>query len=115
MKFNPKQPYKVPPISKSKLKDIQASLSKEITEAQVAIAQINGFLQGLPETRNALMNPIFLKEAVESSEIENINTTLLEVLQRQAGKRLLASGARQPRARIVLPRSLLFMTISHEG
>lgn len=88
MEFNPKTPYKVPPISKVKLRLIQDSLSKEITEARVAIAQIKGFLQGLPETSSALMNPIFLKEAVESSEIENINTTLLEVLQRQVAPNL---------------------------
>jgi Fic family protein len=83
MNYDPKTAYRVPPISNTKLKAIQDSLSKEITEARVAIAQIKGFLQGLPETSGALMNPIFLKEAVESSEIENINTTLLEVLQRQ--------------------------------
>jgi Fic family protein len=83
MTFKPDEPYRVPPISKKNLKDIQASLAKEITDAQVAVAQIKGFLEGLPESSSALMNPIFLKEAVESSEIENINTTLLEVLQRQ--------------------------------
>lgn len=83
MSFDPKVPYKVPPISKKDLETIQGNLAEEVTTARVAIAQIKGFLRGLPETSIALMNPIFLKEAVESSEIENINTTLLEVLQRQ--------------------------------
>lgn len=83
MKFVPQEPYKVPPITKKALSVAQANLSEELTSARVAIAQIKGFLRGLPETSVALMNPIFLKEAVESSEIENINTTLLEVLQRQ--------------------------------
>lgn len=83
MKFDPKTPYRVPPIDGVQLKKIQSNLTDETTKARVAIAQIKGFLRGLPETSNALMNPIFLKEAVESSEIENINTTLLEVLQRQ--------------------------------
>ncbi len=81
--FDPKIPYDVPQISASKLKEVQTALAKEVTEAQVAIAQIKGFLRGLPNTSTALMNPIFLKEAVESSGIEYINTTLLEVLQRQ--------------------------------
>ena len=83
MEYNPKLPYKVPPISTEVLKDIQGSLSRELTEANIAIAQIKGFLRGLPQSSVALMNPLFVKEAVESSEIENINTTLLEVMQRQ--------------------------------
>lgn len=83
MIFDPSTPYKVPPIRQAVLKEVQDNLSDELTAARVAIAQIKGFLRGLPETSVALMNPIFLKEAVESSEIENINTTLLEVLQRQ--------------------------------
>ena len=83
MAYDPKIPYKVPPIQAKTLQDIQASLYRELTEANIAIAQIKGFLRGLPQSSIALMNPLFVKEAVESSEIENINTTLLEVMQRQ--------------------------------
>ena len=83
MEYNPNIPYKVPPISIGALKSMQSSLSIELTEANIAIAQIKGFLRGLPQSSGALMNPLFVKEAVESSEIENINTTLLEVMQRQ--------------------------------
>lgn len=83
MTFDPKVPYKVPPLEASELKDIQLHLAKELTEANIAIAQIKGFLRGLPQSSSALMSPLFVKEAVESSEIENINTTLLEVMQRQ--------------------------------
>ncbi len=83
MVYDPKMPYKVPPIQESTLQDIQFSLTRELTEANIAIAQIKGFLRGLPQSSVALMNPLFVKEAVESSEIENINTTLLEVMQRQ--------------------------------
>jgi len=83
MEFNPRIPYNVPPIKSSQLKDIQEAIADDLMKAREAIAQIRGFLSGLPGTQYALMNPIFLKEAVESSEIENINTTLLEVLQRQ--------------------------------
>lgn len=83
MQFDPIAPYKVPPLKLSQLRDIQNEISDELIKARVAVAKISGFLSGLPGTQHALMNPIFLKEAVESSEIENINTTLLEVLQRQ--------------------------------
>ena len=83
MTYDPKMPYKVPPIQTETLQGIQTSLSRELTEANIAIAQIKGFIRGLPQSSVALMNPLFVKEAVESSEIENINTTLLEVMQRQ--------------------------------
>lgn len=83
MAFDPKTPYKVPALSIPDLINIQDNISNELMNARVEIAKISGFLSGLPGTQFALMNPIFLKEAVESSEIENINTTLLEVLQRQ--------------------------------
>lgn len=83
MNFDPKIPYKVPPLTIERLKVVQSSMTPEITEANIAIAQIKGFLRGLPQSSAALMNPLFVKEAVESSEIENINTTLLEVMQRQ--------------------------------
>lgn len=83
MEYNPNIPYKVPPVSIDTLRGMQASLSVELTGANIAIAQIKGFLRGLPQSSGSLMNPLFVKEAVESSEIENINTTLLEVMQRQ--------------------------------
>lgn len=83
MSFDPKIPYKVPPLKADTLKQIQMTLTPEVTEANIAIAQIKGFLRGLPQSGVSLMNPLFVKEAVESSEIENINTTLLEVMQRQ--------------------------------
>ena len=77
MSFDPKIPYKVPPLKADTLKQIQMALTPEVTEANIAIAQIKGFLRGLPQSSTALMNPLFVKEAVESSEIENINTTLI--------------------------------------
>ena len=83
MSFDAKKPYIVPPITTAQLQAAEASLSRELTEANIALAQIKGYLRGLPQSGVSLMNPIFVKEAVESSEIENINTTLLEVMQRQ--------------------------------
>lgn len=83
MEYSPETAYKVPPISAQKLGEVQFALTRELTEANIAIAQVKGYLRGLPQNSAALMNPLFVKEAVESSEIENINTTLLEVMQRQ--------------------------------
>lgn len=83
MPFDPKIPYRVPKVTKQQLQTIESAVMDDIKEARIAIAEIRGFLSGVPDTQFALMSPIYLKEAVESSEIENINTTLLEVLQRQ--------------------------------
>ena len=81
--FNPKQAYQVPPITSQQLREASEAVLNEVTTARVAIAKIEGFLSGVPKSRGALMNPIYLQEALESSEIENINTTLLDVLQQQ--------------------------------
>ena len=83
MSYDPEVPYKLPQISKDTLLEVQANVSQELTKANIAMAQLKGYLRGLPQTSAMLMNPIFIKEAVESSEVENINTTLLEVMQRQ--------------------------------
>lgn len=81
--FKPTQPYNPPPITKAQLKTAQRSVEQELLKARVAVAKLDGFIDGVPSSERALMSPIYLKEALESSEIENINTTLLEVLQRQ--------------------------------
>jgi len=83
MKFDPEIPYKVPSVTKKRLKEIEMAVAEDTKQARTAIAEIRGFISALPGTKSALMSPLFLKEAVESSEIEDINTTLLEVLQRQ--------------------------------
>ncbi len=81
--FNPEIPYTVPPIPTDGLKGIEMACAKEIKQAHIAIAKLDGFLSGIPQSQIMLINPIYLKEALESSEIENINTTLLDVLEQQ--------------------------------
>lgn len=81
--FDPKTPYTVPQITPEQLREAERSCGDLIKTANIAIAKIDGFLSGLPESQVMLANPIYLKEALESSEIENINTTLLDVLEQQ--------------------------------
>lgn len=61
MNFNPNLPYKVPPISVEQLKKAQLSLTRELTEANIALAQVKGFLRGLPHSGTALMIKRLLK------------------------------------------------------
>jgi Fic family protein len=81
--FDPRVPYLVPTISVKQLRAAEKLAAEDIKKARVAIAKIEGFLDAIPNAHSAMMNPIYLKEALESSEIENINTTLLEVLQQR--------------------------------
>lgn len=81
--FNPKKPFSPPKVTLEALEKIQVTLTKDILNARVAIAQLNGFINGVPSSTQALLNPIYLNEALASSKIENINTTLIEVMQRQ--------------------------------
>lgn len=81
--FEPRTPYLVPQITIKQLKAAEKLAAEDLKKARVAIAKIEGFLDATPNAHAAMMNPIYLKEALESSEIENINTTLLEVLQQR--------------------------------
>lgn len=57
-----------------------AVLLKKVNRANKAIAQLNGLLRTL-ENPEMILQPLKVKEAVESSGIENINTTISEALQ----------------------------------
>lgn len=81
--FQPDKPYTVPGIAPEQLRLVENDCVELLKRAHIAIAKIDGFLSGLPDTQFMLANPIYLQEALASSEIENINTTLLDVLERQ--------------------------------
>lgn len=53
-----------------------------LLEARTELAELKGYSIALPNPM-LLLSPAILKEAVDSSEIENINTTIERVLQQQ--------------------------------
>ncbi len=53
-----------------------------LLKARVQLAELKGYCAGLPNEM-LLLSPAILKEAVASSEIENINTTIEKVLQQE--------------------------------
>lgn len=67
---------KLPP--KADLDDAQ--ILKKVITANKAISQLNGLIRSL-ENPEIILEPLKVKEAVESSGIENINTTISEALQ----------------------------------
>lgn len=96
--FKPDKPYDVPPITYAQLRTAEKLAERDLKKARIAVAKIEGFMEGVPNAQHAMMNPIYLKEALESSEIENINTTLLEVLQ----QRLNPAKASQSNSQLVV-------------
>src|SRR5579859_4084715 len=56
------------------------TILKKVNKANKAIAQLNGLIRTL-ENPEMILQPLKVKEAVESSGIENINTTISEALQ----------------------------------
>jgi Fic family protein len=53
---------------------------KKTNRANIALAQLNGLIYALPNYE-LLLQPLTVREAVASSEIENIRTTTLDLLQ----------------------------------
>lgn len=80
MSFDPTQPFNdlplLPPVSD--LEDIQ--ILKKVNTANKALARLNGASLAVPN-RVLLLEPFTVREAVASSGIENINTTVSDVFQ----------------------------------
>jgi len=81
MKIDPLQAYnslpKLPPAA-NVFNDVL--ILKKTNQANKAVSELNGLLRTL-ENPDIILEPLKVKEAVESSGIENINTTFSEALQ----------------------------------
>jgi Fic family protein len=60
----------------------EAHRDRMLLQARTELAELKGFAHALPNPM-LLMSPAILREAVASSNIENINTTILDALQMQ--------------------------------
>ena len=82
MSFDPTRPFSasaLPPIGI----DLNSSdLLKKVNKATKELAELNGYSMGLPNPL-LLMAPFLIQESVASSNIENINTTVVEFIQGQ--------------------------------
>jgi len=58
----------------------KVEILKASKEAGIALAELNGLIYGIPNYE-LLLTPLTIREAVASSEIENIRTTTLDILQ----------------------------------
>jgi Fic family protein len=80
MAYDPDVPYNELPLlpPATDLDDIQ--ILKKVNTANIALARLNGVSLAVPN-RELLLEPLTVREAVASSGIENINTTVSEVFQ----------------------------------
>lgn len=81
MKFNPTQPHTLallPPIKLISNKDFSDLLLK----ARIELAELKGACGQIPNPL-LLISPAIIRESVASSNIENINTTLIDALRGQ--------------------------------
>lgn len=78
--FDATYPFKLPTLSPSI--ELNDEINGWLLKARVQLAELKGYSDGLPNPM-LLLSPAILKEAVASSEIENINTTIERVLQQQ--------------------------------
>jgi Fic family protein len=78
--FFPNLPYNnLPKLPPNELFEDPVIL-KKVNKANKAVSELNGLIRSL-EKPEIILEPLKVKEAVESSGIENINTTISEALQ----------------------------------
>ncbi len=81
MSFSPTQPNnELPPISNHGLKN--EDFFDLLIKAQKELSELKGYTFKLPNPE-LLLSPSVIRESVESSSIENINTTIVDVLKNQ--------------------------------
>jgi Fic family protein len=96
MKFDPQTPFLLPPLPPETDLQTQAIL-QALIPAHRALAELNGYSAALPNPM-LLLSPAIVRESVASSEIENINTTLVDVLTNE----LFTEAERRPQDKEVL-------------
>lgn len=78
--FNPTKPNnQLPPLPTDFNYD-NVEILKQVNNSNIALAKVNALATRLPESM-LLVSPLLVRESVASNEVENINTTVLEVFE----------------------------------
>ena len=80
MLFDPNKPYNDLPLLPPDFNFNDFDILKKVNKANIAISRLSGEAKSIPN-REVLIEPLTFREAVASSEIENINTTIDEAFQ----------------------------------
>ncbi len=78
--FNVQKPYNSLPLLPTEFDFNDIEILKKVNSANKALAELSAYLLALPNPY-LLIEPMTVREAVASSEIENIHTTVSEVFQ----------------------------------
>jgi len=81
MPFHATYPFNLPLLPPHVSLD-DTAITKAVLDARVKLAELNGLTFSLPNPF-LLFSPAIIKESIASSEIENIHTTVLNVLESQ--------------------------------
>jgi Fic family protein len=82
MSFNPTRPYSPPPLPPKSVDLNSVAILKKVAKVGRQMAEINGYCMAVPNPY-LTMAPFLIQESVASSNIENINTTVVEFIQGQ--------------------------------
>jgi len=63
--------------------------SDVLQEAREEIIELRGFISGLPDHTHYLVNPVYLGESISSSEIEDVNTTMIDVMEQRVTREVI--------------------------
>jgi Fic family protein len=80
MPFNPNFPYNDLALLPPDFDFDDIEILKKVNKANIALSRLSGEAKSIPN-REVLIEPLTFREAVASSEIENINTTIDEAFQ----------------------------------
>lgn len=82
MSFSPTQPYIPAPLPPQNIDFNTPDILTKLIKARSELAELNGYSMAMPNPL-LLMAPSIIQESVASSNIENINTTVVEFIQGQ--------------------------------
>jgi Fic family protein len=80
MTFDPNNPYNDLPLLPPDFNFNDLDILKKVNKANIALSRLSGDAKSIPN-REVLIEPLSFREAVASSGIENINTTIDEAFQ----------------------------------
>jgi Fic family protein len=78
--FDPNKPFNQLPLLPPDFSFDDVEILKKVNRANIALSKLSGIAMAIPN-RKLLIEPLSIREAVASSGIENINTTVEEVFQ----------------------------------
>lgn len=84
-RISPDEPFRLPPLPPVEFEmtgEVTLRLLPILLKARTELGELKGYASALPNPM-LLLSPAIVRESVASSQIENINTTVEEVLQRQ--------------------------------